>query len=193
MADTSYKYQGITFTKGLSWASHCSNAALHSKTAIFGVLKIASKLGNISHELYFKIFEIAHILLNGGEVWGFCQNDYIECVHTLACKRFLSTYLQKIIYSSWWTWSVSPIHPSIEKGNKVLVKIIEYTWLLSSQTCYHMTLLALGNNRVIWASRCRDLLYRLGFDYVRIQQSVNAPSSFWVLIVWLTLHISIKV
>ena len=67
-----YKYLGLYFTSGLSWAKHVKYAALQGQKALIGIMKQLSVIGNLNYISFFKIFytNVSPILSYAAELLG---------------------------------------------------------------------------------------------------------------------------
>ena len=101
-----YVYLGFTFTTSISLQESAKQLALKGKRARFDVLRLHSRLEQMTRNTFFKIFDskMQPILLYSSEVWGVLvkDNNPDESVHLIACKRFLNVAARppnKMVYS----------------------------------------------------------------------------------------------
>ncbi|XP_077978836.1 uncharacterized protein LOC144434256 [Glandiceps talaboti] len=86
-----YNYLGLLLSCRNKWSKAVSNLADQARKAMFSIFSFERKVGVITHEVYFKLFDslILPILLYGSELWGFQQFMQIEMVQLKYCKHFL--------------------------------------------------------------------------------------------------------
>ena len=86
-----YVYLGFT---SMSLQESAKQLALKGKRALFDVLRLHSRLEQMTRNTFFNIFysKIQAILLYSSGVWGVLvkDNNQTESVHLFACKRFLN-------------------------------------------------------------------------------------------------------
>ncbi len=77
-----YKYLGILFTHTLNLNKSIINLATRGKRALLQLLSVIPKLGVVSPNIFFKLFDsqVQPILLYGSEIWGYKEFYAIEKV-----------------------------------------------------------------------------------------------------------------
>ena len=97
-----YVYLGFA---SMSLQESAKQLGLKGKRALFDVLRLHSRLEQMTRNTFFKIFDskIQPILLYSSEVWGVLvkDNNPTESVHLFACKRFLNVAAStpnKVVY-----------------------------------------------------------------------------------------------
>ena len=87
----SFKYLGVVFTPGGSFSETQNTLAGQAQKAIFKLNKYLYKFTYILPHHKFELFDklISPILCYSCDVWGFCQANAIERVHTQFCKKIL--------------------------------------------------------------------------------------------------------
>ena len=85
----SFKYLGIVFTTGGSFAEAQSTLAGQAQKGIFTLNKYLYNFTFIPPKHKLELFDklIMPILNYGSEVWGFCQSNTVERVHLQFCKK----------------------------------------------------------------------------------------------------------
>ena len=178
-----YVYSGFTFTTSMSLQESAKQLALKGKRALFDVLRLHSRLEQMTRNTFFKIFDskIQPILLYSSEVWGVLvkDNNPTESVHLFACKRFLNVAARtpnKMVYG--------------ELGRHPLqincyIRAIKYWFRLLKMDserlpnqAYRMLMNLDSNGKCNWASSIRSVLQSLGFGYVWLAQGVTRENCF---------------
>ena len=86
-----YKYLGLTFSTGHSFAAAMEDTSIRAKKSTLEVLRALKKINCNSPEVFFKLFDaqIVPILLHAAEIWCYRNYEQIERVHLFACKKSL--------------------------------------------------------------------------------------------------------
>lgn len=178
-----FKYLGLVFTGGGSFAEAQRTLAGQAQKAVFKLNKYLHKFTFVSPRHKLELFDklITPILNYASEVWGFCQANAIERIHLQFCKRLLgvkkttqndfiygelgrTTYLIKrycIIIKYWFKILSADENKYIKQVYKLMVRDID-----------------LLVNKVNWASLVRHLLMSLGFYEVWLNQGVGNYAGF---------------
>ena len=84
-----FKYLGLVFTVGISFAETQNTLAGQARKAIFKLNKYLYKLTYISPKHKLGLFDklSSHILNYTCEIWGFIQANSIERVYHQFCKK----------------------------------------------------------------------------------------------------------
>ena len=152
-----YKYLGILMSCRLNWSMATKLLAQQAKKSFFAYYKSIKRLGPLSYDIYFKIFDsaILPILTYGAEVWGFQKYEHLERIQYLACRVFLG---------------VSPKAPN----NSVLGECGRYPiFLHTAKRCikYWAKLLCMPNTR--YPKKCYNMLFN-------IEESGSRNKETWV-------------
>ena len=86
-----YKYLGLTFSTGHSFAAAMEDSSIRAKKSTLGVLRALKRINCNSPEVCFKLFDaqIVPTLLYAAGIWGYRNYEQIERVHLFACKKLL--------------------------------------------------------------------------------------------------------
>lgn len=87
-----YKYLGFNFTSIINMQTTVQGICLKGKRALYDFLKTVYSIGNVTYDIYFKVFDIKikPIVTYGAEIWGCKQFEVLERIQSTACKRFLN-------------------------------------------------------------------------------------------------------
>lgn len=179
----SFKYLGVVFTSGGSFAEAQNTLAGQAQKAIFKLNKYLYKFTFISTKHKLDLFDklVMPIMNYACEVWGFFQANSIERVHLQFCKRLLG--VKKSTQNDF-------VYGELGRTNcltKRYLVIIKYWFkLLFSQEnkyiklVYNLMLsdLEILPDKVNWASLVRHLLLSLGFYEVWLNQGVGDYAKF---------------
>ena len=103
-----FKYLGMVFTTGGSFAAAQNTLSGQAQKAIFKLNKCLYKFTYISPKHKIDLFDklISLILNYSSEVWGFIQAKSIERVHLQYCKKLLGVIktTQNRTTCIWRTW-----------------------------------------------------------------------------------------
>jgi hypothetical protein len=176
-----YCYLGFVFTPKLSEAIGVRNLAKKGKKALICVLRVLWRYREMSHETFFKIFDmkVKPILLYASEVWGLKRLDSIEKVHLLACKQFLGVPIMtpnKMVYGDLGRYPL--FIDSYINTIKYWFRIISMTHDRMPNQSYHMLYAKDQRGGYNWVTNVRHILNQTGFGIVWIQQSVGSVSMF---------------
>ena len=178
-----FKYLGVVFTCGGSFADAQSTLSGQAQKAIFTLSKYLHKFTFIPPKHKLDLFDkmILPILNYGSEVWGFGMANSIERVHLQFCKKLLGvkkTTQNDFIYGELGRTScqtkrfvriINYWFKILEAHETKYVKIVYNTMLQDLETF---------PNKVNWASLLRDLLRSSGFYEVWLQQGVGNQNAF---------------
>ena len=178
-----FKYLGIVFTAGGSFAEAQNALAGQAQKAIFKLNKYLYKFTYITPKHKLELFDklITPILNYGCEIWGFKQANVLERVHLQFCKRLLG--VKKSTQNDF-------VYGELGRTTLIIkryVSIIKYWFkiLMSSENKYiNLTYKIMFNNlerrpnATSWASLVKDLLFSLGFNEVWLQQGVGNYNIF---------------
>ena len=178
-----YVYLGFTFTTSMSLQESAKQLALKGKRALFDVLRLHSRLEQMTRNTFFKIFDskIQPILLYSSEVWGVLvkDNNPIESVHLFACKIFLNVAARtpnKMAYGELGRHPLQII---------CYIRAIQYWFRLLKMDserlpnqAYRMLMNLDSNGKCNCASSIRLVLQSLGFGYVWLAQGVTRENCF---------------
>ena len=86
-----YKYLGLLFTPGLSWATAQQKLAAQAYKSYFSILQYQKPYGRFSSKEYFYLFDamVKPILCYGAQIWGHTYSSIVESVQNNICKRHL--------------------------------------------------------------------------------------------------------
>lgn len=180
---TTFKYLGVVFTVGGSFAEAQNTLAGQAQKAIFKLYKYLYKFTFITPKHKLELFDklVTPILNYAGEVWGFKQANCIERVHLRFCKGLLGvkkTTQNDFVYGELGrTDYISKRYLQVVKywfkilfaHNTKYIKLIYKTMLNDIENF---------PNVVNWASLIRHLLMSLGFYEVWLQQGVGDTNRF---------------
>lgn len=181
--EKSFKYLGIVFTAGASFAEAQNTLAGQAQKAIFKLNKYLFKFTYISPKHKLDLFDklITPILNYACEVWGFFQAKTIERVHLQYCKKLLGvkkTTQNDFVYGELGRTDY------LSKRYAIIIKYW-FKILFANENKYIKMVynLMLGDlellpNKVNWASLVRHLLLSLGFYEVWLNQGVGDYNKF---------------
>ena len=176
----------------ITWQESAEQLALKGGRALFDVLRLYSRLKQMTCNTFFKIFDskIQPILLSSSEVWGVLvkNNNPTESVHLSACKRFLNVAAHtpnKMVYG--------------ELGRHLLQiscynRAIKYWFCLLKMDSEHLPKQAYciltntdSNGKCNWVSSIRSVLQSLcvswlhAFEHVWFRETQNDfyPGRSW--------------
>ena len=178
-----FKYLGVVFTSGASFAEAQTTLAGQAQKAIFKLNKYLYKFTFISTKHKLDLFDklVMPIMNYACEVRGFFQANSIERVHLQFCKRLLG--VKKSTQNDF-------VYGELGRTNcltKRYLVIIKYwfTILFAQENkyiklVYNLMLsdLEILPDKVNWASLVRHLLLSLGFYEVWLNQGVGDYAKF---------------
>lgn len=178
-----FKYLGIVFTTGGSFAETQSTLAGQAQKAIFKMNKYLYKFTHLSPRHRLELFDklIVPILNYGSEVWGFVQGSAAERVHLQFCKRLLGvkkTTQNDFVYGEFGRTNLL---------TKRYLLIIKYWFkIISAEESKYVRLIyrlmlndiEAAPTTVNWASLLQHILSSLGFHEVWVQQGVGNYNAF---------------
>lgn len=127
----------------------------------------------MSKEAFFRIFDakVQSVLLYSSEIWGCSKLDSMEKVHLLACKRFLGVPLKtpnRMVYGELGRF---PLYVnSTMRCIKYWLRLLNLEETRLPRQAYNMLLLMDKNGKICWVSQIREILCRLGFGYIWLNQ-----------------------
>ena len=86
-----YKYLGLTFSTGHSFAAAMEDTSIRAKKSTLEVLRAQKKINCNSPEVCFKLFDarIVPTLLYAAEIRGYRNYEQFERVHLFACTKYV--------------------------------------------------------------------------------------------------------
>lgn len=173
-----FTYLGVVFTPGGSFTETQNMLAGQARKALFMLDKYIYRFTTLTTSHLIELFDklILPILNYCSEIWGFVPANIIERVHLQFCKRLLGvkkSTQNDFIYGEFGrtTLIIRRYYIIIKYWFKILTseegKYIKYI--------YKMMLLDLDErpNKTNWAYLVKDLLSRLGFYEVWLNQGVG--------------------
>ena len=152
------------------------------KKAVYHLCRAYKNCKEMSQNAFSKIFDsiVQSILLYSSEIWGLQRLDSIEKVHLLACKRYLGVPIKtpnKIIYGELGRYYL------FANSN---IRCVKYYWFRVLQMeqnrlpkqAYQMLLLMDETGKKCWATGVIELLCRIGFYFVWLNQGVGNITHF---------------
>jgi hypothetical protein len=132
---------------------------------------------NLSISCQLDLFDklVKSILLYGCEIWGSANNDILEKVHLKFCKIILhlkATTPNCMIYGELGRY---PLDIDIKLIRNILNCILK--WLYESM---FESSVVKPNDKLNWACRVRDILFKYGFHNIWISQYVNHVDFFYM-------------
>ena len=176
-----YNYLGYLFTTKISMVRGAEALAVKGKRACIGCIKCIYRLKEMSQDCFFKIFDtqVQPVLLYASELWGLHRLDSIEKVHTLACKRVLNVHSRvpnKLVYGELGRYPLY-INSAI-RCFRYWLKLLTLDDSRLPKQAYRMLLNIDEKGKVCWVTHVKNELFRLGFGYVWVQQSVGNEKMF---------------
>ena len=182
-----FKYLGLVFTVGGSFAGAQNILAGQAQKAIFKLNKYLYKFTYISPKHKLDLFDklISPILNYSSEVWGFIHANCIERLHLQFCKKLLGvkkTTQNDFVYGELGRTSY------ITKRYFIIIRYW-FKILLAQENkyvkmVYELMLndLDMLPNKTNWASLVRNLLMSLGFYDVWLEQGVGNYKGFMTVL-----------
>ena len=178
-----FKYLGMVFTTGGSFAETQNTLCGQAQKAIFKLNKYLYKFTYISPKHKLDLFDklISPILNYSSEVLGFIQAKSIERVHLQYCKKLLGvrkTTQNDFVYGELGrTTFITKRYFIILKYWFMILATDENEYI---KMVYKLMLSDLDRfpNKVNWASLVRNLLMSLGFNNVWLDQGVGNYGGF---------------
>jgi hypothetical protein len=180
----SFTYVGVTFTPGLSPNRMALEQTIKAKCALLALLKNLQPLGQLSHSIFFKLFDskVLPILLYGSELWGQSRYDSVERVLSYACKRFLCVDQLSPNAPVLADCGRFPVYiESCKRVVKYWLRILKMPQTRYVKLCYDMLLTkdTLGANN--WVTKLRQMLQTNGFGYIWASQKCENENYFIAL------------
>lgn len=179
----SFSYLGLVFTPGGSFSGAQKTLSGQAQKAIFKLNRYLYNFINLTPRHTLELFDklVTPILNYGAEVWGFAKANQIERTHLQFCKRLLGvkkstqnsfiygefgrldyqTQRYFIVIKYWLKIVNSEQHKYIKSIYNILIQDIEE-----------------NNRQINWAQLVKQLLFRMGFAEVWIQQNVGDVKIF---------------
>jgi hypothetical protein len=171
-----YCYLGYNFTTMLSFKQGTSQLVAKGKKVVYLLYSAFRKCRDMTPSVFFRIFDakVQSILLYSAELWGYQRLDCIEKVHLLACKRFLGVPIKtpnKMVYGELGRYPLY-INSAI-RSLKYWFRLLQMESNRLPKQAYSMMYVLDQNGKRCWASEIRELLSKMGFYYVWVNQGVN--------------------
>ena len=178
-----YKYLGIHFTRGGSFAKAKQHIADQASKAMFSLLKKIRAL-NLPLDLQLELFDkmIKPILLYGAEIWGFGNCDVIERVHLKFLKHVLHLKKSTPSHMIYGELGIFPItleirHRMLTYWCKIIADCnVETLGTQKLSTYVYSLVFSMNRNNNInslWLKNVKQLLCELGFSGVWDSQYIN--------------------
>jgi hypothetical protein len=176
-----YNYLGFLFTTKISMKRGVEALAVKGRRACMGCIKCMFRLNGMHKDSFFRIFDaqVQPVLLYASELWGLHRLDNVEKIHTLACKRFLNVHLRvpnKFVYGELGRYPLY-INSAI-RCFRYWLKLLNLDMSRLPKQAYIMLKNMDEKGKVCWATHVRNTLFRLGFGYVWLQQSIGNEKMF---------------
>ncbi len=165
-----FKYLGIYFKRNRNFATTKKALVNQAKKAMH-VLYTRIHTLDLSVDCQFKLFDqtIVPILLYGCEVWGFSNNDIIECVHTDFLRRVMCLKSSTPRFMLYGESGRSPLLLEIKlRAIGFWSRLIDSPDSKLSKMLYN-SLLRLSNGGDVtfpWIKFIKDTLYQTGFNFI---------------------------
>ena len=129
----------------------------------------------------FKLFDkcVIPILCYGSEIWGYEYSDKIEKVHRKFCKRVLgvsSTTNNAAVLGECGRLPLCVIY--FKRCISYWLKILCMPETRHPKSIYLMLKGLDENNKITWATKVRNLLFKYGFGFVWLNQGVGDNKEF---------------
>ena len=183
----SFSYLGIVFTPGGAFSNAQTTLAGQAQKAIYKLNSYLYKFADLTPKHILDLFDklVTPILSYCSEVWGFCKADKIERVHLQFCKALLGVKqstqndfiygeLGRLPYQNRRYFSII----------KYWLKVINKNENKYVNTIYKMMLsdIEINARNINWASLVKNLLSRLGFFEVWLNQGVDNVNQFFTFL-----------
>ncbi|RUM93601.1 MAG: hypothetical protein DSZ28_07615 [Thiothrix sp.] len=170
-----YKYLGMMFSTKLCTNTSLSDLALRGKSAAIQIIRTLFKLGTVSPEIWFKMFDaqVQPTLLYGAEIWGLSCSDIIESVHLFFMKRYLNVSSRTpntLVYGELGRFPLS-VNATI-RCVKYWLKILGMPLSRYPRKVYQM-LLSRNTEGENWVTVVKAALIRYGFEQEWSRQIVH--------------------
>ena len=182
---STFKYLGLHFSSTGTFSFNFSETVSTARRALFGLKKLLTTNTEILPKMQLDLFNtmVKPILLYGCEIWGFCRADPIE--------RFYLSFLKSILCVKTSTpnsfvYGELGVYPlTLERNYRILkywFKILRSNDTSFLKKMYNDMLLfdVLHPDKVTWVTLFKNMLYRHGFGYVWMNQSVVCEHSFLI-------------
>ena len=176
-----YNYLGLLLSCRNKWSKAVSNLADQARKAMFSIFSFERKVGVITHEVYFKLFDslILPILLYGSELWGFQQFMQIEMVQLKYCKHFLGVRQNTTNEAVLGDCGRTPIFvKSLTRCIKYWLRLTELPDNRVAKHAYKLMLKIDESGHTSWATEVKNILQYYGFGIVWVSQGVGDTISF---------------
>lgn len=176
-----YCYLGYNFTTMLSFNLGTDHLVSKGKKAVYLLCRAFQNCKEMSRHTFFRIFDakVQSILLYSSEIWGYQSIENIERVHLLACKRYLGVPLKtpsKMVYGELGRYPLY-VNSSL-KFIKYWIRLLQMEDSRLPKQAYSMMRIQDQSGKRNWASEIRELLTKIGFDTVWLNQNVNNVNAF---------------
>ena len=180
-----FTYLGIVFTPGGSFTNTFDTLSGQAMKAIYKLRQCLSKFPTLSVKHRLEIFDklIYPVLSYGSEVWGLFNSPQLERVHLNFCKELLGVRTQtqnNFVYGELGRTSLF----SRRSVNVIRywLKIVNMQTIKYVRIVYNKMYMELdrnnNNNNKSWVYMVRNLLQRLGFNDVWLNQGLGRIDLF---------------
>ena len=164
-----YKYLGLTFSTGHSFAAAMEDTSIRAKKNTLEVLRALKKISCNSPEVFFKLFgaQIVPTLLYAAEIWGYRNYEQIERVHLFACKKFLHVRNKTpndVVYGELGRYPL--FITATVRFIKYWLKLLMQQDNFYSRKAYKMLLALHNRGKTTWVSHVKLVLSTNGFEQV---------------------------
>ena len=176
-----YCYVGLTFTRQLSLNIMVHDLCVKGRRVLVSLLKSLYDCGQMSKDVYFKIFDtkICPLLLYGAEVWRLERYDDLERCQYYACKRFMCTRQYTSNSAVLGDCARYPMYiETFKRAIKFWLKIQKMPNCRIVKKCYKMMLIEDEYGKINWVTNVRKCLQSNGFGYVWTNQGVHNEYKF---------------
>ena len=178
---TYYKYLGILISSRNSWYMCQKTLANQASKAWFAVKSRLSSFWNVNPNVLFKIFDckILPILMYGSEVWFNHPSPDIEIVHNKFCKYVLNLPVQApncFVRCELGRHSLEPY--KYIRAITYWLRILNLPNDRLPKVCYRLQKSWTETDTDCWATQIRNLLFRMGFGDVWLNQGVGQVPQF---------------
>ena len=144
-------------------------------------IRCCYKCGFLPHDIAFNIFDkcILPILLYGSEIWGHTYSDIIEQVHVSFCKKVIGVGSKTSNVAVLGECGRHPLYIFYyKKCIAYWLKLLTMPDNRYAKSCYIMLKKLDEVGKVTWVTHVRNLLYRFGFGFVWLSQTVGNKNLF---------------
>ena len=178
-----FTYLGIVFSTGGAFTEAQQALSGQSLKAIFMLNKYIRKFVNLKPQHILDLFDklIRPILTYSAEVWGFTTSMITERVHLQFSKKQLG--IKQCTQNDFVYGELGRTSLLVDRHLRIIKYWLKICNANRNKYIWHVYNVLLSDinqhpNWVNWVSLVRDLLSRLGFYYVWIQQGVGNSNAF---------------